>query len=103
MSIMIDRDKCVGCGRCTGVCPGDLIRLRDKKALIDCPKECWGCSSCVKACPLGAICLYLGADIGGLGHTLFARDKGDELDWIFEDKNGESTVITVNKRDANKY
>ncbi|WP_230578498.1 4Fe-4S binding protein [Selenomonas ruminantium] len=25
MSIAIEKDKCVGCGQCTEVCPGNLL------------------------------------------------------------------------------
>ena len=31
MSIMIDRSKCVGCGKCHEVCPGTLIKLDENK------------------------------------------------------------------------
>ena len=35
MSIMIDKQKCKGCGLCTDVCPGSLIyQDDDKKAYI---------------------------------------------------------------------
>ena len=48
MSIAIDRNKCVGCGKCSVVCPGNLIKLEEKKAYIKYPKDCWGCASCIK-------------------------------------------------------
>ena len=38
MSIMIDKQKCKGCGLCTEVCPGSLIyQGDDKKAYIRYP------------------------------------------------------------------
>lgn len=68
MSIAINKNNCIGCGRCTVVCPGSLIKLdENKKAYIKYPKDCWGCTSCVKECPVYAIRFYLGADIGGRG------------------------------------
>ena len=37
MSILIDREKCIGCGSCREVCPGTLIKLDDEgKAYIKC-------------------------------------------------------------------
>ena len=66
MSIRIREDRCVGCGKCQEVCPGTLIQIKDKKAVMKYPKNCWGCVSCVKECKMGAIEFYLGADIGGI-------------------------------------
>ncbi|HAM06602.1 MAG TPA: adenylylsulfate reductase, partial [Ruminococcaceae bacterium] len=52
MSIAIDKQKCIGCGRCRNVCPGSLIKLdSDNRAYIKYPKDCWGCTSCIKECP----------------------------------------------------
>ena len=35
MSISIDKDKCIGCGKCRNVCPGTLIKMdENKKAYI---------------------------------------------------------------------
>ena len=50
MSIRIDQKKCVGCRKCSEVCPGTLIVMEDKKAVMKYPKNCWGCVSCVKEC-----------------------------------------------------
>ena len=58
MSIAIDKQKCIGCGRCRNVCPGSLIKLdSDNRAYIKYPKDCWGCTSCIKECPAYAISL----------------------------------------------
>ena len=70
MSIRIDQKKCVGCRKCSEVCPGTLIVMEDKKAVMKYPKNCWGCVSCVKECKAGAIDFFLGADIGGNGSIM---------------------------------
>lgn len=45
MSIAIDKQKCIGCGKCRNVCPGSLIKLdSDNRAYIKYPKDCWGCT-----------------------------------------------------------
>lgn len=68
MSIAINQNACIGCGKCHDVCPGTLIHLNaDRKAFIKYPKDCWGCTSCLKECPVHAIRFYLGADMGGMG------------------------------------
>ena len=56
MSIRIDQKKCVGCRKCSEVCPGTLIVMEDKKAVMKYPKNCWGCVSCVKEAVGAAHC-----------------------------------------------
>lgn len=68
---IIDKDKCVECGRCASVCPFSAIANNkrpcqnsckvkaismdeDKKALID-NNKCISCGACVYQCPFGAI------------------------------------------------
>lgn len=104
MSIEINKEKCVGCGKCLMVCPGSLIKYgRDRKAFIKYPRDCWGCSSCLKECREGAIALYLGADIGGMGSRLTADMDGDIIHWQIEKSSGEIIVIDVNRKAANQY
>lgn len=103
MSIRINKDKCIGCGRCTKVCPGTLIALEGKCACIKYPKDCWGCVSCVKECPVGAIDFFLGADIGGRGSTLHVEEEGDILHWHIHKYDGTEEIIDVDRKNANKY
>jgi NAD-dependent dihydropyrimidine dehydrogenase PreA subunit len=59
MSLIIDNEKCDGCGFCTEVCPVDVIRLDgDRKPYIK-YQECWYCGACEKDCPKSAIKLKL--------------------------------------------
>lgn len=103
MSIRINKEKCVGCGKCTQVCPGTLIYLKDKKADIRYPTDCWGCVSCVKECPVGAIEFFLGADIGGNGSVMNVETEGDILHWKILKRDGSKTIIDVDRRSSNKY
>lgn len=104
MSIRIDTDKCVGCGACREVCPGNLIK-RDPagKAFLKHPEECWGCASCLKECRRGAIFYYLGADIGGRGSLMRTEREGDLTHWIITRPDGESVTVTVDRRRSNQY
>ena len=80
MSIVINKEKCAGCGQCSIVCPGSLIKMgEDKKAYMKYPKDCWGCSSCIKECKFEAIALYLGADMGGMGSNSIEALRGNRL------------------------
>ena len=103
MSIRIREERCVGCGKCQEVCPGTLIQIKDKKAVMKYPKNCWGCVSCVKEGKMGAIEFYLGADIGGMGGTMNVTQKGDLLNWNITRSDGSELVISVDRRNSNKY
>lgn len=103
MSIHIDRKKCIGCGQCAEICPGTLIQMKEQKAFMRYPQECWGCVSCVKQCPVHAIALYLGADIGGAGSRMTVQKEGSLLHWTVTRPDTSQETITVDSRDANRY
>ena len=50
-----DADKCVGCGRCTEVCPQNVFDLTEKKARIADRDSCMECGACAMNCPASAI------------------------------------------------
>lgn len=104
MSIAIDQDKCIGCGRCHEVCPGTLIKQdENKKAYIKYPKDCWGCTSCLKECPVHAIRFFLGEDIGGRGGKFHVEKVSEKLRWILERTDGTTAEVIVNPKESNKY
>ena len=59
--ILIDTDKCKGCGLCVEVCPKGAVRIsRNSNAMGYFPAEvcgdgCTGCGSCALMCPDVAI------------------------------------------------
>ena len=67
---VIDKEKCIGCGKCEGACPKNIIKLIPQKrtAVINCVSKdkgvivkdyclagCIGCKICEKKCPKEAI------------------------------------------------
>ena len=55
MSAKVDKDTCIGCGACAGVCPVGAIALQDDgKAGVD-EGTCIDCGACVSTCPVSAI------------------------------------------------
>ena len=104
MSIKIDRNKCISCGRCRNICPGNLIETDEAdKAVMKYPSECWGCTACLKECPAGAVRYYLGADIGGRGGYLFTGNHSDHTDWFIVSADGAKHQIKINKKESNRY
>jgi len=104
MSIKIDLEKCMGCGRCVEACPGNLLgQNADGRAFIRQERDCWGCASCLKECPFGAIQYFLGADIGGRGAVLSIKKEKNVLCWRITDRNQNCREIRVDSREANRY
>lgn len=107
MSIRINTEKCIGCGRCAEICPGNLIQMvgpkNQRKAQMTYPDECWGCMSCVKICPVQAIEYFLGEDIGGKGTTLTAKTSKKQIDWLACKNGCLLEKIITSRQDANKY
>ncbi|MFQ3574389.1 MAG: electron transfer flavoprotein subunit alpha [Thermodesulfovibrionales bacterium] len=53
MRIVIDIDKCIGCGVCIDSCPYNAIFIPDDKAVIN--ENCQLCKACLEVCPEMAI------------------------------------------------
>lgn len=101
--IKIDEKKCISCGKCVDICPGNLLFLKNSCAKIRNVKDCWGCTACVKICPQNAICYQLSADLGGAGAKLFAKDSPQKLTWQIVKPDGEEIFLDVEKNQANKF
>lgn len=57
----IDKNKCIGCGRCYKACPQNVLSLFEDEdegksyMTIAYDENCIGCKACSKACPLGCL------------------------------------------------
>ena len=47
--------KCIGCGTCVSVCPGDVLEMENDRPLVRYPDECIHCAACMLDCPSSAI------------------------------------------------
>ncbi|WP_188398927.1 DUF362 domain-containing protein [Sporomusa sp. GT1] len=53
LKIVVNQEKCVGCEKCSAVCPEAAITVNDKKASVEADK-CIGCGECLPVCPVKA-------------------------------------------------
>ena len=67
--VTVDRERCVGCGRCEKDCINGSIRVKEGKALP--PEACLMCGHCVAICPVGAVSIpeYDMADVEPVPET----------------------------------
>jgi NAD-dependent dihydropyrimidine dehydrogenase PreA subunit len=54
MKPVIDKNKCNGCGKCVDMCPVQLFKIENGKAVVK-TAECLGCLACEAICPQKAI------------------------------------------------
>lgn len=55
MPVKVEKDLCIGCGACTGVCPVNALTL-DDEGKSECNADlCIDCHACVGTCPVEAI------------------------------------------------
>jgi len=55
--VIVDAEKCTGCGTCVEVCPVGVFELQGDppKSVPVKPEECLMCEACVAQCPEEAI------------------------------------------------
>jgi len=54
-SLILNSEKCIGCGICTHVCPQNVMEMQGRKAAIADFDACMECGACVTNCPSGAL------------------------------------------------
>jgi 2-oxoglutarate ferredoxin oxidoreductase subunit delta len=64
--VLIDLDRCKGCGLCTHVCPSNILALSTETlnargyhpVMVTDPEACTGCASCATICPDVVFAVY---------------------------------------------
>mgnify|MGYP002622805930 CR=1 FL=1 len=74
--IQIDKEKCIGCGKCVKDCVSFAIYLKDGKANV--LKSCIECGHCYAICPVGAVDMP-SYDLEGTDIIASMTDIDDEL------------------------
>lgn len=59
-SLVLDADRCDGCGRCEEVCPHGVFAVVNRRATIVNRQECMECGACRTNCAPGAIAVSSG-------------------------------------------
>ncbi|MCF0109272.1 MAG: 4Fe-4S binding protein [Erysipelotrichaceae bacterium] len=54
MPATVNKDLCIGCGTCEGVCPASAAKVVDGVSTVD-EGACIDCGACQGSCPQGAI------------------------------------------------
>jgi ferredoxin len=72
--LLIDTEKCIGCGKCARMCMKNNIVIENRKAK-ETGAGCLECSHCVSSCPKGAIRLREKEDGEGNIFTGIKKDK----------------------------
>jgi ferredoxin len=55
MAVILNEDKCTGCGNCKEVCPVEAITVESKAQIQE--DVCIECGACVEECPEEALSL----------------------------------------------
>ncbi len=77
-SLTYDPDLCNGCKLCVYVCPHEVFKMRDKKAVLKNPTACMECGACQLNCDVNAI--YVDSGVGCAAAMFWQAIRGKELD-----------------------
>ncbi len=53
--VLVETEKCTGCGDCVESCPGEVYELAEGTAAAVRPDDCHGCHTCEAICPSAAL------------------------------------------------
>ncbi len=79
MRIVVNIEKCTGCGQCIDSCPFTAIVLKEGRAFIN--EYCQFCRACLSICPEGAIIEIM--EEGDIKETDLSSYKGV---WVFAEQ-----------------
>lgn len=60
VTLVLDREACIGCGLCVEVCPHQVFVLDGRKAALADRDACMECGACALNCPVKAIAVDAG-------------------------------------------
>ena len=90
--LMVDADRCIGCGRCVKACGSGGIVVEGRRGRGGAQTEsCIACAACVDACPVGALA-FERPSVRGFGRLCGCRDY-----WVFvqTDEHGSPLGVSL--------
>lgn len=79
VTLQLDQQICIGCGRCLEVCPHQVFAMNDKKAVMVDRDACMECGACALNCPVKAITVDAGVGCASGMINEWLRDKNLSL------------------------
>ena len=76
VTLKLDKDACIGCGRCLEVCPHQVFALAGRKATFRDRDACMECGACALNCPVKAITVDAGVGCASGMINEWLRDRG---------------------------
>ncbi len=90
MGVWIERMRCIGCGECVKICPGDLLYLdQEEKVMIRNQQECWVCMACIKSCIFEALAPKLPFFIADFRASLRPYPNKRGIRWLSKNRDGQ--------------
>ena len=90
-TLVLDKDKCVGCGMCTIVCPHGVLVLKDTRVDFAQRDACMECGACARNCPADAIFVEAGVGCAQAVINSALGRSGDQCCCVLHNSKGAGT------------
>ncbi|MFH0922224.1 MAG: mercury methylation ferredoxin HgcB [Fibrobacterota bacterium] len=87
-TLVLDSEKCTGCGMCEKVCPHAVFRIESRKAVLMDRDACMECGACARNCPESALSVRAG--VGCAAGVILGWLRGTEASCDCGPKGGSS-------------